>query len=181
MTKKIEEKGKISRDSSQFYVGIGASAGGLDAIEKFLSKVPEQSGMAFIIVQHLDPIHKSALVDILSRSTSMEVMEVQDGVKVLPNHVYIIPPNKDLSILNGNLQLMEPTHPHGLRMPINYFFTSLAQDQKEKSIGIILSGYGSDGSIGLKAIKANGGITIAQDPSTAGSDGMPTSAINTKW
>ena len=177
---KIEEKDKISRDSSQFYVGIGASAGGLDALEKFLSKVPEKSGMAFIIVQHLDPIHKSALVDILSRTTSMEVMEVKDGVKVLSDHVYIIPPNKDLSLLNGNLQLMEPTHPHGLRMPINYFFTSLAQDQKDKSVGIILSGYGSDGSIGLKTIKANGGITIAQDPSTAGSEGMPTSAINTK-
>ena len=179
MTKKIEEQGKISRNSSQFYVGIGASAGGLDALEKFLLKVPEKSGMTFIIVQHLDPIHKSALVDILSRSTSMEVMEVEDGVKVLPDHVYIIPPNKDMSLLNGKLQLMDPIHPHGLRMPINYFFTSLAQDQKEKSIGIILSGYGTDGSIGLKTIKANGGIIIAQDPSTAGSEGMPTSAINT--
>lgn len=179
MSKKTEEKSKISRDSSQFYVGIGASAGGLDAMEKFLSKVPENSGMSFMIVQHLDPIHKSALVDILSRSTSMEVMEVEDGVKVLPDHVYIIPPNKDMSLLNGNLQLMEPTHPHGLRLPINYFFTSLGQDQKEKSIVIILSGYGSDGSIGLKTIKANGGMIIVQDPSTAGSEGMPTSAINT--
>jgi two-component system CheB/CheR fusion protein len=182
MTKKIEEKlkGKISHSSSNFfYVGIGASAGGLDALEKFLTNVPEKSGMAFLIVQHLDPIHKSALVDILSRSTSMDVMEVKDGVKVLPDHVYIIPPNKDMSLLNGTLQLMDPIHPHGLRMPINYFFTSLAQDQKEKGIGIILSGYGSDGSIGLKTIKANGGIIIAQDPSTAGSEGMPTSAINT--
>jgi two-component system, chemotaxis family, CheB/CheR fusion protein len=183
MTKKIEEKLKegINHNSSNFfYVGIGASAGGLEAIEKFLSNVPEKSGMAFLIVQHLDPIHKSALVEILSRSTSMEVFEVQDGVKVLPDHVYIIPPNKDMGILNGKLQLMEPIHPHGLRMPINYFFTSLAEDQKEKSIGIILSGYGTDGSIGLKTIKANGGIIIAQDPSTAGSEGMPLSAINTE-
>jgi two-component system, chemotaxis family, CheB/CheR fusion protein len=173
-------KKKISNISSDFfYVGIGASAGGLDALEKFLSNVPENSGMAYLIVQHLDPVHKSALVDILSRSTSMNVKEVEDGVKVLKDHVYIIPPNKDLSLLNGNLQLMDPTHPHGLRTPINYFFTSLAQDQKEKSIGIILSGYGSDGTIGLKTIKANGGIIIAQDPSTAGSEGMPTNAINT--
>ena len=109
----------------------------------------------------------------------MKVMEVVDGVQVLPEHVYIIPPNKDMGILNGKLQLMEPIEPHGLRLPINYFFTSLAQDQKDKSVGIILSGFGTDGTIGLKAIKAHGGICIAQDPSTAGSDGMPNSAINT--
>ena len=182
MSEDIEEKlkGKISHNSSNFfYVGIGASAGGLDALQKFLSNIPEKSGMAFIIVQHLDPDHKSALTDILSRSTSMNVMEVEDGVQVQPDNVYIIPPDKDMSILNGKLQLMEPLEPHGQRMPINYFLTSLAEDQKEKSIGIILSGYGSDGTIGLKAIKANGGICIAQDPSTAGSDSMPTNAINT--
>ena len=109
----------------------------------------------------------------------LKVKEVEDGIQVKPDHVYIIPPNKDMGILNGKLQLMEPLKPHGFRLPIDYFFTSLAQDQKEKSIGIILSGYGSDGTIGLKAIKANGGIILAQDPSTAGSDGMPTSAINT--
>jgi two-component system CheB/CheR fusion protein len=182
MNKKIEEKlkGKISHDlSNLFYVGIGASAGGLDALQKFLSKVPEKSGMAFIIVQHLDPTHKSALTNILSRSTSMKVMEVEDGVQVMSDHVYIIPPNKEMGILNGKLQLMEPIEPHGLRMPINYFLTNLAEDQKEKSVGIILSGYGSDGTIGLKAIKAKGGICIAQDPSTAGSDSMPNNAINT--
>jgi len=182
MTRKKEEKlkEKSNHNSSNFfYVGIGSSAGGLDALQKFLSNVPENSGMAYIIVQHLDPVHKSALVDILSRSTSMEVMEVVDGVQVTSNHVYIIPPNKDMGILNGKLQLMEPLHPHGLRLPINYFFTSLAQDQQDKSIGIILSGYGSDGTVGLKAIKSKGGIIVAQDPSTAGSDGMPTSAINT--
>ena len=149
MTKKIEKnlKGKISHNSSNFfYVGIGASAGGLDALQKFLSNVPEKSGMAFIIVQHLDPIHKSALTDILSRSTSMKVMEVEDGVQVISEHVYIIPPDKDMSILNVKLQLMEPLEPHGQRMPINYFFRSLAEDQKEKSVGIILSGYGGDGT-----------------------------------
>ena len=180
MTAKREENRKVNKDSSKFlFVGIGASAGGLDAIKNLLSNIPENNGMAFIIVQHMDPTHKSGLVNILSRSTYMEVKEVVDGVQVLPEHVYIIPPNKDMGILNGKLQLMEPTEPHGLRLPINYFFSSLAQDQKDKSVGIILSGFGTDGSLGLKAIKANGGICIAQDPSTAGSDGMPNSAINT--
>ena len=180
MADKIKGIGNVSKDSSRFLiVGIGASAGGLDAIKKLLENIPENNGMAFIIVQHMDPTHKSGLVNILSRSTYMEVKEVVDGVQVLPEHVYIIPPNKDMGILNGKLQLMEPIEPHGLRLPINYFFTNLAQDQKDKSVGIILSGFGTDGSIGLKAIKANGGICIAQDPSTAGSDGMPNSAINT--
>lgn len=182
MSKKIDDKIKQNThvNSSKFlYVGIGASAGGLDALKKFLSKIPDQSGMAFIIVQHMDPTHKSGLVNILKRSTEMKVSQVEDGVQVQPNHVYIIPPNKDMGIIEGKLQLMEPVEPHGLRMPINYFFTSLAQDQQDKSVGIILSGFGSDGSLGLKAIKANGGICFAQDPSTAGSEGMPSSAINT--
>ncbi len=180
MTAKREENRKVNKDSSKFlFVGIGASAGGLDAIKNLLSNIPENNGMAFIIVQHMDPTHKSGLVNILSRSTYMEVKEVVDGVQVLPEHVYIIPPNKDMGILNGKLQLMEPTEPHGLRLPINYFLSSLAQDQKDQSVGIILSGFGTDGSLGLKAIKGNGGIGIAQDPSTAGSDGMPNSAINT--
>ena len=133
MTKRIEKNSKeiIGRDSSNFlYVGVGASAGGLDAIEKLLSNIPEKSGMAFIIVQHMDPTHKSGLVNILSRYTTMKVLQVEDGVQVKPDHVYIIPPNKDMGLLNGKLQLMEPLEPHGLRMPINYFFTSLAQDQK---------------------------------------------------
>ena len=177
---KEELKGSINRDLSKFlYVGIGASAGGLDALQRFLSNIPENSGMAFIIVQHMDPTHKSGLVNILSRYTPMEVQEVVDGVQVLPDHVYIIHPNRDMGILNGKLQLIEPIEPHGLRLPINYFFTSLGQDQKDRSVGIILSGFGSDGSLGLKAIKANGGICIAQDPSTAEYDSMPNSAINT--
>lgn len=180
MVKKKEKKVKISSNASNFlYVGLGASAGGLDALEKFLSNIPENSGMAFIIVQHMDPTHKSGLVNILSRYTKLKVHEVTDGVKVLPDNIYIIPPNKDMGILDGKLQLMEPIEPHGLRMPINYFFTTLAQDQEDKSVGVILSGFGSDGSIGLNEIKANGGISIAQDPASAGSDGMPNSAINT--
>jgi len=180
MTENRNKQQKTSDNSSNMlYVGIGASAGGLDALEKFLSNITEKSGMAFIIVQHMDPTHKSGLVNILSRYTKLKVQEVEDGVKVIEDHVYIIPPNKDMGILDGKLQLMEPLEPHGLRMPINYFFTTLAQDQEDKSVGVILSGFGSDGSIGLKAIKANGGISIAQDPATAASDGMPNSAIKT--
>ena len=181
MAEKIEKKIKNNNlNPSRFlYVGIGASAGGLDALKKFLSNIPENSGMAFIIVQHMDPTHKSGLVNILGNYTDLKVLEIVDGVKVESEHIYIIPPNKDLGILDGKLQLMEPIEPHGLRMPINYFFTSLAQDQGDKSVGIILSGFGTDGSIGLKSIKASGGVSIAQDPSTAGSEGMPTSAINT--
>jgi two-component system, chemotaxis family, CheB/CheR fusion protein len=180
MVNTIKNLDKVDSNSSKFlYVGVGASAGGLDALRKFISNIPENNGMAFIIVQHMDPTHKSGLVNILSRYTTMEVLEVEDGQQVLPDHVYIIPPNKDMGILDGKLQLMEPLKPHGLRLPINYFFTNLAQDQKDKSVGIILSGFGSDGSDGLNAIKANGGICIAQDPSTAGSDAMPMNAINT--
>jgi two-component system CheB/CheR fusion protein len=181
MKKNKEEKDRVHQESSKFlYVGVGASAGGLDALKRFLSNIPQGNGMAYIIVQHMDPTQKSGLVNILSRSTYMEVKQIEDGSKVMPEHVYVIPPNKDLGILKGKLQLMEPTEPHGLRLPIDYFFTSLGQDQKDKSVGIILSGFGSDGSNGLKAIKANGGICIAQDPSTAGSGGMPNSAINTR-
>lgn len=182
MTKKLNNKLKkrTNQNSSEFlYVGVGASAGGLDALKKFLSNIPENSGMAFIIVQHMDPTHKSGLVNILSHYTQLKVLEIIDGVQVQADRIYIIPPNKDLGILDGKLQLMEPIEPHGLRMPINYFLSSLSQDQQDRSVGIILSGFGTDGSIGLKAIKANGGICIAQDPSTAGSEGMPTSAINT--
>jgi two-component system, chemotaxis family, CheB/CheR fusion protein len=180
MTNKKDEEAKIRIDSEKFlYVGLGASAGGLDAFEKFLSNIPEKSGMAFIIVQHMDPNHKSGLVNILARFTKLKVQEIKDGLQVQPDNVYIIPPNKDIGMLEGKLQLMEPIEPHGLRMPINYFFTSLAQDQEDKSVGIIFSGFGSDGSIGLNAIKANGGLCIAQDPSTAGSDSMPNNAINT--
>ena len=120
-------------NTSRFlYVGIGASAGGLDALKKFLSNIPENSGMAFIIVQHMDPTHKSGLVNILDKYTDLKVLEIVDGVQVESENVYIIPPNKDLGILDGKLQLMEPIEPHGLRMPINYFFTSLAQDQGDK-------------------------------------------------
>lgn len=158
-------------------VGIGASAGGLESFEHFFRNTPPDSGMAFVLVPHLDPSHASILTEILQRSTAMPVVEAQDQVKVEPNHVYVIPPNRDMAIFNGVLQLRAPEQPRGQRMPIDAFLRSLAEDQGEKSIGIILSGTGTDGTLGLRAIHGAGGVTLAQEPVTAKYDGMPNSAI----
>jgi len=159
-------------------VGIGASAGGLEALELFLKHVPEQSGMAFVIIQHLDPTHKGIMSELLQRSTTMRVVQVKDRTTVQPDCVYVIPPNKDMSILRGTLYLFEPAAPRGLRLPIDYFFRSLAQDQLEHSVGVILSGMGSDGTLGLRAIKEKAGVVLVQDPATAKFDSMPRSAIS---
>ncbi|TAK61040.1 chemotaxis protein CheB [Methylobacter sp.] len=157
--------------------GLGASAGGLEALEQFFHHVPADSGIAFVIISHLDPSHASILTEILQRTTPMPVIEAQDQMQVEPNCVYVIPPNRDMSIFHGSLQLSIPTMPHGLRMPIDMFLRSLAEDQSEKAIGIILSGTGSDGTLGLRAILGVGGITLAQEPTTAKFDGMPSNAI----
>lgn len=159
-------------------IGIGTSAGGLEALEHFLSHVPKNSGMAFVIVQHLDPTRKGIMPELLQRNTGMKVIQVKDRTTVLPNYVYVIPPNKDMSILHGVLHLLEPASPRGLRLPIDFFLRSLAQDQQEHSIGVILSGMGSDGTLGLRAIKEKGGVVLVQDPATAKFDGMPRSAID---
>jgi two-component system CheB/CheR fusion protein len=162
-------------------VGIGASAGGLSAFEAFFSSMHAavDTGMAFVLVQHLAPDHKSILSEIIQRYTSMQVFEAQDGMKVQPNCVYIIPPGYDMAFLGGTLQLLEPSAPHGQRLPIDFFFRSLAQDQGERAIGIVLSGTGSDGTLGLRAIKGGGGMVMAQDPESTEYDGMPRSAIAT--
>jgi two-component system CheB/CheR fusion protein len=162
-------------------VGIGASAGGLAAFEAFFSAIPADTdtGMAFVVVQHLAPDHKSILVDLIKRYTRMQVFEVEDGMAVRPNCTYIIPPNRDMAFLNGTLQLMEPAAPRGQRLPIDFFFRSLAQDQRERAIGIVLSGTGSDGAMGVRAIKGEGGMVIAQNPESTEFDGMPRSAIAT--
>lgn len=160
-------------------VGIGASAGGLDALKNFFSYMPPDAGVGFVLVQHLDPTHKSSMVELLSKYTSMEVVQVKDGMEVKPDQVHIIPPNKEMVISKGILHLSTPSEPHGLRMPINVFLKSLAEDQKDNSICIILSGFGADGATGLKAIKSEGGMAMVQDPKTAEADGMPISAINT--
>lgn len=159
-------------------IGIGCSAGGLNALEKFFTQVPANSGLAFVVVQHLAPDHTSALPDLLRRFTSMAVAEVQDGDAVQPDCVYIIPPSRDLALLHGTLHLLEFAVPHAVHLPIDFFFHSLAEDQQAKSIGVILSGMGSDGVLGLRAIKEKGGLTLVQEPSSAQADGMPKSAIN---
>ena len=167
-----------SRPQKNFpVIGIGASAGGLEAISQLLTKLPIDTGMALIVVQHLDPSHESLSTEILSRTTQMSVQEIKDGTQVQPNHVYIIPPNHNLAILHGVLSLMPRPGTREPHMAVDYFFRSLAQDQKSKAIGIVLSGTGADGTQGLEAIKAEGGLAIAQDPLSAKYDGMPHSAI----
>jgi len=158
-------------------VGIGASAGGLEAFTKLLKHLPGNTGMAFVLVQHLDPTHASALTEILSRATAMPVTEVRDGMRIEPNHVYVIPPNTNLAILHRMLSLMPRTEKQGLHLPIDYFLRSLAEDRRGRAVGVILSGTASDGTLGLKAIKAEGGVTFAQDEESAKYDGMPRSAI----
>ncbi|MBU1240317.1 PAS domain-containing protein [Myxococcota bacterium] len=165
-------------DAEKFpIVGIGSSAGGLEALEQFLRHVPKQSGMAFVIIQHLDPTHKGIMAELLQRVTAMPISQVQDRTVVQPDCVYIIPPNKDMSILHGVLHLLDPVAPRGLRLPIDLFFRSLADDQQERSIGVILSGMGSDGTLGIRAIKERAGVVFVQDPASAKFDGMPCSAI----
>ena len=159
-------------------VGIGASAGGLEALEQFLRHVPAASGLAFVIVQHLDPTRKGIMPELLQQATDMKVMQVKDRTKVRPDCVYVIPPNKDMSILRGILHLLAPVAPRGLRLPIDFFLRSLAQDQQERSIGVILSGMGSDGTLGLRTIKEMAGVVLVQEPATAKFDGMPRSAID---
>ena len=162
-------------------VGIGASAGGLAAFEAFFSGMPESvdPGMAFVLVQHLAPDHKSLLTDLIRRYTRMQVFEVEDGMKVRPNCAYIIPPNRDMAFLNGTLQLLEPSAPRGQRLPIDFFFRSLAHDQRERAICIVLSGTGSDGTLGVRAIKGEGGMVMVQTPQSTEYDGMPRSALAT--
>ena len=159
-------------------IGIGASAGGLEAFEAFFRACPVDSGMAFVLVPHLDPGHESLLTEILQRSTVMPVLQAIDQLGVAPNHVYVIPPNREMAILGGVLQLSVPELVRGQRMPIDTFLRSLAEDQAERAIGIILSGTATDGTLGLRAILGAGGVCMVQDPATAKYDGMPQSAIN---
>ena len=162
-------------------VGIGASAGGLAAFEAFFSGMPPDAdpGMAFVLVQHLAPDHSSILAELIQRSTRMKVFEVVDGMAVQMNCTYIIPPNCDMAFLNGTLQLLKPAAPRGHRLPIDFLFRSLAQDQRERAIGIVLSGTGSDGTLGVRAIKAEGGMVMVQNPDSCEFDGMPRSALAT--
>jgi two-component system CheB/CheR fusion protein len=183
-TSKLKHKASTKKeatvtDTDKFpIVGIGASAGGLEALEQFMSNVPENSGMAYVVIQHLDPTHKGMLPELLQRITGMQVLQVKDRMAVKPDCVYVIPPNKSMSILKGVLHLFEPMESRGLRLPVDFFLRSLADDRNERSIGVILSGMGSDGSIGLRAIKEKNGIVMVQDPVTAKYDSMPRNAID---
>ena len=158
-------------------VGIGASAGGLEACTALLKALPVNPGMAFVLVQHLDPHHESILHKLLSRTTEMPVIQVEDGVVLERDHVYVIPPNKDIAVRERTLRLLSRRRTAGRHLPINRFLVSLAEDQKSAAIGVILSGTASDGTVGLQAIKSEGGVAFAQDPKSAGYPGMPESAI----
>jgi two-component system CheB/CheR fusion protein len=177
----VKQEKKPKEGISFPIVGIGASAGGLAAFEAFFSAIPADidPGMAFVLVQHLAPDHKSILTDLIRRYTRMQVFEVVDGMAVQPNCAYIIPPNRDMTFLNGTLLLLELSAPRGQRLPIDFFFRSLAQDQRERAICIVLSGTGSDGTLGVRAIKGEGGMVMAQNPDSTEYDGMPRSAIAT--
>jgi len=158
-------------------VGIGASAGGLQALEQFLAQVPPSSGLAYLVVQHLDPTQKAMLAQLLQRTTRMPVREATERLRIEADAVYVIPPNKALTLADGTLHLATPEQPRGLRRPIDELFESIASEQRGQAVGVVLSGMGSDGTAGLKAIRAAGGLTLAQAPETAQFDSMPRSAL----
>ena len=160
-------------------VAIGASAGGLEAFEQFFAHTPPDTGMAYVLIQHLDPKHKSILSELIRRFTRMTVHEVEDGMAVEPNTIYVIPPNRNMALLHGILHLLEPLKIPGVCTPIDFFFRSLAEDQKEKAICIVLSGTGTEGTLGLRTVKGEGGMVMVQDPESAKYDGMPRNAIAT--
>ncbi len=159
--------------------GIGASAGGLEAFTRFLHALPPETGMALVYIQHLDPTHPSMLAELLARETTMPVLEAEEGLRVQPDHVYVIVPNTNLTISRGTLHLSSRGSPSGIFRPVDDFFNSLASDQETFAIGVILSGTASDGSLGIRAINKAGGITFAQSTESASQDGMPRSAIDT--
>ncbi len=160
-------------------VGIGGSAGSLDVFKTFFTTVPSNTGAAFVVIQHLAPAHASMLTEILAQYTQMPVVEVTDGILLNPDSVYVIPPNHYLSIRGDALHLSEAVLQHGIRMPIDFFFRSLAEDRQERAVCILFSGAGSDGTLGVRAVRGNGGLTVAQDPETAQFSDMPRSAVAT--
>ncbi|OQX26006.1 MAG: hypothetical protein BWK80_12700 [Desulfobacteraceae bacterium IS3] len=178
-----EDKSVISNNSMSekpsYIVGIGASAGGLEALQTFFNHMPAQNGLGFVVIQHLSPDYKSLMVELLSKHTQMEVLRAEDGMSIRPNCVYLIPPKKNMAVHGGNLYLSDQPERHGLNLPIDVFLRSLAEDQEDRAIGIILSGTGSDGTRGVRAIKGEGGMVIVQSEETAKFDGMPKSAIST--
>ena len=174
---------KVNNDSELLntpthYVGVGASAGGLEAIETFFTNLRPDSNMAFIVIQHLSPDYKSLMVELLSKKTLMDVHRAEDGMRIEPNNVYLIPPKKNMTVYHGKLLLSDQIS-RGINLPIDIFLKSLAEDQGEKAIAIILSGTGSDGTRGVRAIKEHGGAVMVQDEDSAKFDGMPRAAMST--
>ncbi|HEY1770302.1 MAG TPA: PAS domain S-box protein [Chthoniobacterales bacterium] len=183
-----DETGRNARDGARkrrdpnepmAVVGIGASAGGIGPLQQFFGDMPDDCGLAFVVVMHLSPEHESNLASIIQQRTAMPTMQVNERVKVQPNHIYVIPPNKQLAFEDGSLELLEPQRTLGRRVTIDLFFRTLAQSFGQRAVSIVLSGIDSDGAIGLKHVRAQGGVTIAQDPDEAEHDSMPLTAINT--
>ncbi|MDD1676053.1 MAG: PAS domain-containing protein [Methanomicrobiales archaeon] len=174
-----EKPAMESKTPPRIIVGIGASAGGLEALEQFFSHLPDKSGIAFVVVTHQDPHREGLLAELVKRFTPMPVMVIQDRMPVQENTVYVIPPNADLSILHGTLTLMKPVLTKGLRLPIDLFFRHLADDQDGRAIGVILSGMGSDGTLGIRALKERAGMVMVQDPKSTKFNSMSESAIAT--
>lgn len=168
-----------SRSQKLPIVGIGVSAGGLEAIRTFFGKMPTDTGMAFVMIPHLDPGHKSLMAEIIGRCTAMPTVQVEDRIRIEPDHIYVVQPNRNLAIEDGELVSCEISRTRGINLPVDFFFRSLAEAQRERAIGIILSGTMRDGAMGLKDIKEHGGLVVAQSPETAQHDGMPRSAIDT--
>lgn len=178
-TKLLEDAIKhLKVHDAQLIVGIGASAGGLEALQQFFVNLPAKSNIAYIIVQHLSPDHKSLMAEILGKYTPMQVMQAEHLMPIEPNVVYLIPPKKNLTIKAGHILLNDYDH-RRINHPIDIFFNSLAEESREKAVAVVLSGTGSDGTNGIKTIKEHGGIVMAQDPQSAKFDGMPRSVINT--
>lgn len=166
-------------NKDRYYVGIGASAGGLESLQNFFKNVDSNSGLVYIVIQHLSPDYKSMMKELLARYTKMDIHVAEDGMMTEKDNIYLIPPRSNLSIYNGKLFLEDQKKDSGINLPINIFFRSLAKDKGDRSIGVILSGTGSDGTLGIKAIKESGGLVIVEDTTSAKFDGMPRSSINT--
>ncbi|WP_052700799.1 chemotaxis protein CheB [Methylocucumis oryzae] len=165
--------------NQHYIVGIGASAGGLEAIEAFFKHMPNIAGLSFVVIQHLSPHYKSLMAELLSKHTRMPVKRIEDGMVIEPDCIYLITPSKNVTVFHNKLLLVEQDHSKNINLPIDLFLRSLAEDAREKAVGIILSGTGSDGTRGIRAIKEYGGMVMVQDESTAKFDGMPKNAFAT--
>lgn len=178
--KMSQMKNDTNNSKNSYYVaGIGASAGGLEALEKFFENMPAENGIVFVVVQHLSPDYKSLMVELLSKKTKMKIHQVSDGIEIKPDNVYLIPPKKNMTISNNKLFLSNKSSDQVLNLPIDIFFNSLAENVGEKAIAVVLSGTGSDGTRGIRSIKEMGGMVMVQEENSAKFDGMPRSAIST--